>query len=217
MKTRVMLAMALGLMTPVVAMAQAPETPRWTVALGAAWMDPLHADEYPEGQVVMGAIGYALHRNLRVEGEFTWRNHTRTFVRNDVFLYPGPTGIPGSAARTELGNETTDITAGINILGAARWGRVSAFAGPGLVLHRADDRTYYKVTSCTPPIPSGGFECVEYDNTRTDYGPGLQLLAGLDVHLHRRVAVYAAGRAEYRRDLAMGSVGLMAGFRIGVK
>ena len=177
-------------------------------------MDPIHADEYSEGPVVVAALGRTVSRHLRVEAEVTWRNHTRTFVRNDVFLYPGPTGIPGSAARTELGNETTDITAGFNLLGTARWGRLSAFAGPGVVLHREDDRTYYKVTSCTPPIPSGGFECVEYDNTRTDYGPGLQLLAGVDVQLHRRVAVFAAGRAEYRRDLAMGSVGVMGGVRM---
>jgi hypothetical protein len=209
----------IGLMTPGMVFAQTAsptaETPRWTVAVGGAWMDPLHADEYEEGPVVMGAVGYALHRNLRVEGEVTWRTHTRTFVRNDVFLYGGPTGIHGRADRTELGNQTTDWTAGINLLGTARWRMLSVFAGPGVVLHREDDRTYYTVTNCTPPIPSNGFECGGYDKTTTDYGPGLQLMAGLDLNVHRRVTLYAAGRAEYRRDLSMGGVGAMGGLRVG--
>ena len=42
-------------------------------------------------------------------------------------------------------------------------------------------------------------------------------MAGLDVTLHRRVTLFVAGRGEYRRDLSMGGVGVMAGARIGVR
>ena len=216
MKWLVML--GIGLITPVVAFAQAPavvETPRWTVALGGAWMTPVHGDEGDEGPVYLGAVGYRVNRHLRAEAELTWRNATIRYVEHNVFLYGGPTGVPGHADRTELGQDNTDWTAGVNLLGTTGGKYISVFGGPGVVLHRQTDRRYRTVTNCVPPTPSNGFECREFDDSESNFGGGLQLIAGVEVHPHRRVTVFAAGRAEYRRDLSMGGVGVMGGLRLG--
>ncbi len=180
-------------------------------------MHPLHGDDEDEGPVVFGAIGYRLTRHLRAEGEITWRTATRSFVQTDVFLYGGSTGIHGRADRTELGFETTDWTAGGNLIATTGGRTIAAYGGPGLVWHREDDRRYRTVTNCTPPIPSNGFECGEFDNTTAKSGAGLQLIAGVDLHVHRRFTLFVAGRAEYRRGLAMGGVGVMAGARVGLR
>ena len=208
----------LGLLAPGVVYAQAPavvDTPRWTVALGGAWMEPLHGDEKPGGPVYIGSLGYRLNKHLRAEGEVTWRNVTSKHVQHNVFLYGGQTGIHGRADRTELGQDNTDWTAGVNLLATTGGKYISVFGGPGVVLHRETDRRYRTVTNCTPPIPSNTYECFEFDNSESTYGGGLQLIAGLEVHPHRNVTVFAAGRAEYRRDLSMGGVGAMGGLRIG--
>lgn len=218
MKTRVMLIVVLGLVMPGVARAQAPavaETPRWTVGLAGAWMTPLHGDEKPGGPVYIGSLGYRVSRHVRAEAELTWRKTTRKYTEENVFLYGGPTGIHGHADRTELGFDDTDWTMGVNVLGSTAGKYVSLFGGPGVVVHRQVDRRYRTVTNCTPPIPGNGFECGEFDESESSYGGGLQLIAGVEVHPHRNLTVFAAARGEYRRDLSMGGVGAMGGLRFG--
>lgn len=211
---------ATAALSPVPALAQslAPTTdaPRLTLAVGGASINPLHGDDEDEGPVVFGAVGYRITRHLRVEGEFTRRTATRSYVTTDVFLYGGQTGIHGRADRSELGFDTTDVTVGANLMATTGGRTLAVYAGPGLVWHRERDRRYRRVTNCTPPIPSHGFECAEFDNTTVKTGAGLQLMAGVDLHLHRRVTVFVAGRAEYRRGLTYGGVGIMAGARIGL-
>lgn len=180
-------------------------------------MHPLHGDDEDEGPVVFGAVGYRMTRHLRVDGEITWRTATRSFVTTNVFLYGGPTGIHGRADRTELGFQTTDWTVGVNLIGTTGGRTVAVYGGPGVVLNREDDRRYRTVTRCTPPIPSNTFECAEFDTTTAKTGAGLQFMAGVDLNLHRRFTVFVAGRAEYRRGLSMGGVGVMAGARIGLR
>lgn len=208
----------IGLLTPAVTFAQAlaaPEAPRWSVSLAGAWMTPLHGDEKPGGPVYIGSVGYRLGRHVRAEAELTWRNTTRKYTEANVFLYGGPTGIHGRADRTELGFDDTDWTMGVNLLGTTGGRYVSLFGGPGVVVHRQVDRRYRTVTNCTPPIPSNGFECGEFDESESSYGGGLQLLAGVEVHPHRNVTVFAAARGEYRRDPSMGGIGAMGGLRFG--
>lgn len=203
------------------AFAQTPAPPatdasQWFIGAAGALMNPLHGDNETEGRVVLGTFGLDVRRGFRIEAEVTRRAHSSAFIQNDVFLYGGPTGVHGRADRTVLGHETTDWTVGVNALGRAGWQAVSFFAGPGLVFHREDSRRYRTVTNCTPPIPRSGFECDEFDNKTSESGAGLQLLAGVDLRLHKRVTLFAAGRGELRRDLAMGSVGVMAGVRVAI-
>lgn len=211
-----------AVLSPLPAFAQsstvpAVEAPRLTLAVGGASMHPLHGDNEDEGPVVFVAVGYRLTRHLRVEGEVTRRTATRSYVDTDVFLYGGPTGIHGRADRTELGFETTDWTAGANVIATTGGPTVALYGGPGVVWNREDDHRYRTVTGCTPPRPSNTFECGEFDTTTTRAGAGLQLIAGVDLNVYRRFTLFVAGRAEYRRGLAMGAAGVMAGARIGVR
>lgn len=204
------------------AFAQTPAPPatdasQWFIGAAGALMNPLHGDNETEGRVVLGTFGLDVRRRFRIEAEVTRRAHSSAFIQNDVFLYGGPTGVHGRADQTVLGRETRDWTVGVNALGRAGWHTVSFFAGPGLVYHRADTRLYRTVTNCTPPIPRSGFECDEFDDRSSVSGTGLQLLAGVDLRLHSRVTAFVAGRAEIREDLAMGSVGVMAGVRVVIR
>lgn len=210
--------LGVALMTPGMAFAQAAnaaETPRWTVGVAGAWMTPLHGDEGDGGPVYLGSLGYRVNRHLRAEAEVTWRRTTSKFTQENVFLYGGPAAIHGRADRTELGAQDTDTTLGINLLATTGGKYVSLFGGPGVVLHRQVDRDYRTVTNCTPPIPSNGFECGEFDESESTYGGGVQLIAGVEVHPIRNVTLFVAGRAEYRKDLSMGGVGAMGGLRVG--
>lgn len=188
---------------------------RWVVSLGAARMDPLHGDDYPEGPVVLGSIG-AASRRVRIEAEVTRRAHSTVYVDPDVFLYGGPNGIHGRIDRTESGRETTDWTAGVNLIGRTGGRIVSLFGGVGVVLNREQLRQYRTVTGCTLPIPSSGSECMTFDRRTTTLGAGLQLMTGVDVTLHRRVSAFVGGRGEIRQGLAMGSVGVVGGVRVAV-
>lgn len=204
------------------AFAQTPAPPasgaaQWFIGAAGALMNPLHGDNETEGRVMLGTVGLDVRRKFRIEAEVTRRAHSSAFIQNDVFLYGGPTGIHGRADQTVLGHDTTDWTVGVNAFGRAGWQTVSFFAGPGLVFHRESSRRYRTVTNCTPPNPRSGFECDEFDNTTSESGVGLQLLTGVHLRLHTRVTVFAAGRGELRRDLAMGSVGVMAGVRVAIR
>lgn len=217
MKWIVMITIAL--LMPGMAMAQTSTTgldaPRWTVGLAGAWMTPLHGDEGDGGPVYIGSLGYRVSRHIRAEAELTRRNATRRYTDENVFIYGGQTGIHGHADRTELGFDDTDWTMGVNLLATTGGRYVSLYGGPGVVLHRQVDRKYRTVTNCTPPIPSNGFECHEFDESESSYGGGLQPIAGVEVHPIRNVTLFVAGRAEYRRDLSMGGVGAMGGLRVG--
>ncbi len=180
-------------------------------------MNPLHGDDEDEGPVVFGAVGYRMTRHLRIEGEFTRRATTRSFVTTDVFLFGGQTGIHGRADKSELGFDTTDVTVGVNLIATTGGRMLAVYAGPGLVWHRERERRYRRVTNCTPPQPATGFECAEFDDTTVKSGAGLQVIAGLDLHVHRRFTMFVAGRAAYPRGLTYGGVGVMAGARIGLR
>lgn len=193
------------------------EAPRWFVSLGAARMDPLHGDDYPEGGVLLGSIGVAASSHVRIEAEVTRRSHSTLYVDHDVFLYGGPNGIHGRIDRTESGRETTDWTAGVNLIGRTGWRAVSLFGGAGVMLNRERLRQYRTVTGCTLPIPSSGGECMTHDSQSTTLGAGLQLMTGVDVALHRRVSAFVAARGELRQGLAMGSAGVMAGITVAVR
>ena len=195
----------------------AAEAPRWFVSLGAARMDPLHGDDYPEGGVLLGSIGVAASRRVRIEAEVTRRSHSTTYVDHDVFLYGGPNGTHGRIGRTESGRETTDWTAGVNLIGRTGWRVVSLFGGAGVMLNREQLRRFRTVTDCTLPVPNSGAECMTFDERSTTLGAGLQLTAGVDVALHPRVSAFVAGRGELRQGLAMGSVGVMGGISVAVR
>jgi opacity protein-like surface antigen len=190
---------------------------QWFIGLGAGPKDPQHGDDYDEGPVALVSFGVTDNRRVRIEGELTRRSHLDRYVSENVFLYGGPTGIHGHADRTELGRQTTDWTVGVNLIGRTGWRRVSLFGGPGAVFHRKALRQYRTVNNCTPSVPNSGGECQEFDNRSTRHGGGLQLMAGVDVHLHSRVTAYVAGRGEYRHGLAMGGVGLVGGVRVVVR
>ena len=196
-----------------------PSAPRsqWFVGLGGGPMYPLHGDDYDEGPVALVSFGFTDNRRVRIEGELTRRSHLNTYTSENVLLFDGPTGIPGHADRTDSGRETTDWTVGINLIGRTGWRRVSLFGGPGAVFHRKELRQYRTVTNCTPAIPSSGQECRDFDTRSARHGGGLQLMAGVDVHLHSRVTAYVAGRAEYRHGLAMGGVGVVGGVRVAIR
>ena len=195
----------------------AADAPRWFVSLGAARMDPLHGDDYPEGPVILGSIGVAVSRRVRIEAEVTRRAHSTTYVDHDVFLYGGPNGIHGRIDRTESGRATTDWTAGVNLIGRTGGRVVTVFAGAGAVLNREHLRQYRTVTGCTLPVPSSGDECFTHDSQSTTLGAGLQLMTGVDVALHRRVSAFVAGRGEIRQGLAMGSVGVVGGITVAIR
>ena len=195
----------------------AAEAPRWFVSFGAARMDPLHGDDYPEGPVILGSIGVAASRRVRIEAEVTRRAHSTVYVDHDVFLYGGPNGTHGRIGLTESGRETTDWTAGVNLVGRTGWRVVSLLGGAGVMLNREQKRQYRTVTNCTLPIPSSGGECLTHDMQSTTLGAGLQLMTGVDVTLHRRVSAFVAGRGELRQGLAMGSVGVVGGITVAVR
>jgi hypothetical protein len=201
------------------ALAQTSAAPagRWFIGAGGGLMNPLHGDDEPEGRVALVTFGVSGTYRVRIEGELTRRSHAERYVETDVFLYGGTTGIHGHADRTERVRHTTDWTAGVNLIGRTGGRRVSLYGGPGVVFHREDLHHSRTVTNCTPPIPSNGGECREFDDRTAEHGGGLQLMAGVDVALHSRVTAFLAGRAEYRRGLAMGGVGGVAGIRIGLR
>lgn len=202
------------------AFAQAPpaaEAGRWFVSLGAARMDPLHGDDDPEGGVLLGSIGVAASRRVRIEAEVTRRSHSTLYVDHDVFLYGGPNGIHGRIDRTESGRETTDWTAGVSLIGRTGGRVVALFGGAGVMLNREQARHYRTVTGCTLPVPGSGAECMTFDRRSTTLGAGLLLVTGVDVALHRRVSAFVAGRGELRQGLAMGSAGVMAGITVAVR
>ena len=202
------------------AFAQTPpaaEAGRWFVSLGAARMDPLHGDDNPEGGVLLGSIGVAASRRVRLEAEVTRRSHSYRYVEHDVRLWGGNNGIHGRIDRTESGYETTDWTVGVNLIGRTGGRVVSLFGGGGLMLNREQARLYRTVTNCTPPIPSSGYECRAYDQRSTTLGAGLLLVTGVDVTLFRRVSAFVAGRGELRQGLAMGSAGVMGGVMVAVR
>jgi opacity protein-like surface antigen len=205
----------------VIVPAAAAQTPapagQWFIGAGGAWMNPLHGDDYDEGPVALVNFGFTDNRRVRIEGEITRRSHLDRYVEENKFLYGGPTGIHGRADRTESGRETTDWTAGVNLLGRTGWRRLSLFAGPGVVLHRKALRKYRTVTGCTAPMPSNGAECREFDDQAAEHGFGLQLMAGADLALHRNVTAWVAGRGEYRNGLAMGGFGVAGGVRVAVR
>lgn len=198
--------------------AQPPATAlHWFVGLGGASMNPLHGDDEPEGGVVLASFGFTDNRRVRIEAEVTRRARSTAYVDEDVFLYGGPNGIHGHADRVNGGRETTDWTVGVNLIGRTGGRVVSLFGGPGVVLHSEQLREFRTVTNCIPPIPSSGAECGVFDNKSSSHGAGLQLIGGVDVAVHRRVTAFVAGRGEYRRGLAMGGIGIMAGVRVGVR
>lgn len=195
----------------------ATEAPRWFVSVGAARMNPLHGDDDPEGGVFLGSFGIAASPRVRLEAEVTRRAHTNVYVDHDVFLYGGPNGTHGRIDRTERGSETTDWTAGVNLIGRTGWRAVSLFAGAGVMLNREHARRYRTVTNCIPPVPSSGAQCMTFDERTTTLGAGLQLNAGVEVTLHRRVSAFVAGRGELRQGLAMGSAGVVGGLSVAVR
>jgi opacity protein-like surface antigen len=201
------------------AFAQTPAQPpgQWFIGAGGGLMNPVHGDDEDEGRVALVTFGFTDNRRVRVEGELTRRSHRTSYVDTDVFLYGGTTGIHGHADRTERVRHTTDWTVGVNLIGRTGGRRLSLWGGPGAVFHREDLHHYRTVTNCTPPIPSSGGECREFDERTSEHGGGLQLMAGVDLVLHSRVSAFAAGRAEYRRGLAMGGVGAVAGLRIAIQ
>lgn len=195
---------------------QAPATrsPRIVLSLGAASANPIHGDDYDEGTPVIGSLAVALTPRLSAEAEITWRSASRVHVTEDVFLYGGPAGIPGRADRSVFGEETGDLTAGLNVLFRTKPRLVGVFAGGGAMFHRERFRQYRTVTNCTPPIPSSGFECAAFDDRTATGDFGLQGMAGVDVRVHPRVLGYAQVRYEMRPDLGMGTIGVGGGVRV---
>jgi opacity protein-like surface antigen len=191
--------------------------PRWFVGGGLGRMEPLHGDDYDEGTPVFATIGARITKTVILEAEVTRRAHTEAYVQEPVFLYGGINGIHGRADRSELGRGTKDWTVGINALGHVDWRALSLYAGPGVVWHREDLRNYRTVTNCTPPIPSNGFECREFDTTTSDSDIGYVAMAGVEVRAHRNLSAFVAGRYELRGDLGMGTVGVIGGLRVGIR
>ncbi len=191
--------------------------PHWFVGLGGASMNPLHGDNEPEGDVLLASFGFTDNRRVRIESEVTRRARSTTYVNENVFLYGGPNGVHGHADRIDVGRETTDWTAGVNLIFRTGGRIVSLFGGPGVVLHWEQLREFRTVTNCTAPIPSAGAECGVFDNQSSSQGAGLQGIGGVDVAVHRRLTAFVAARGEYRKGLAMGGIGIMAGVRVGVR
>jgi hypothetical protein len=107
----------------------------------------------------------------------------------------------------------------LNVIGRTPPRRLTLFAGAGAVLHRKQVREYRSVINFTPPSspsgpPSGA--CADGDERSVTRNGGLQVLTGTDVSVTRRSQLFAALRYEMRPDLAMGSVGVVAGARIGL-
>jgi hypothetical protein len=186
-------------------------------SLGATSANPIHGDDYDEGVPVIGSVAVAITRRLSVEGEVTWRSASRIFVTENVFLYGGPTGVNGRADRFVGGEETGDLTVGLNVVFRTKPRLVRVFVGGGPMFHRERFRRYRTVTNCTPPIPSSGFECAAFDDRTTMDDFGLQGLAGVDVRVHPRVSGYAQLRYEMRPDLGMGTIGVGGGIRLALR
>lgn len=189
-------------------------SPRVVLSLGAASANPIHGDDYDEGVPVIGSLAVALTSRLSAEAEISWRSASRAFVTEDVFLYGGPTGIPGRADRFVLGEETGDLTAGLNAVFRTTPRLIGVFAGGGAMFHHEQFRRYRTVVNCTPPIPSSGFECAAFDERNPTRDFGLQGIAGVDVRLHPRMSGYAQLRYEMRPDLGMGTIGVGGGVRV---
>jgi outer membrane protein with beta-barrel domain len=219
------LVVALGILAVPAATAAAQGTvapaPRLSLSVGAAAMEPLHGDDYPEGPAFIGALGFAATPRVGLELELTRRSYTRETARNNVVLpYSGATGVPGRADRETTGRETSDWTAGVNLVGRTPPHLVTVYVGAGAGLHSKDQRNYRNVTNCTPPSgpagPQGG-PCTDRDvRSRTTNASG-QVMAGADVTLARRWQLFAGARYELRQDLGMGSFGFGGGVRVGLR
>jgi hypothetical protein len=206
-------------MTATAASAQGT-APRLVASFGAGSMDPIHADEYREGPVLIGSLGFAATRRWHVEAEVTRRAHARAETQDNIVLpYTGATGVPGRADRQVFGTETSDWTAGVNLIARTAPRMVSLFGGGGAVLHQEHERAYRTLTNCTPPSPSGPFNasCLEFDRRSVKTDAGLQGLAGADIRLAPRLQAYVAVRYEIRPDLGMGSFGFAGGVRFAIR
>ncbi|MEO8075084.1 MAG: TonB-dependent receptor [Acidobacteriota bacterium] len=214
---------ALAAIIAPVAAAQSTATPapRLILSVGGVAMEPVHGDDYPEGPAVTGSLGFAATPRLGVEFEVTRRSSGRTSTRNDAVLpYSGATGVPGRADRETIGRETSDWTAGVNLVGRTPPHLVTVYVGGGAGLHRKDLRNYRSVTNCTPPRGPAGPQaasCMERDERSQTTNASAQVMAGADVTLTHRWRLFAGVRYEMRQDLGMGSFGVGGGVRVGIR
>jgi opacity protein-like surface antigen len=214
---------ALSALSAAVAAAQgtAAPAPRLVLGVGGAAMEPVHGDDYPEGPAIIATLGFAATPRVGLEVEITRRSYARETTRNNVVVpYTSATGVPGRADRETIGRETSDWTAGVNLVGRTPPHLVTVYAGAGAGLHSKDLRNFRTVTNCTPPSGPAGPQsgpCMDRDDRSRTTNAAAQVMAGAEVTLARRWQLFAGARYEMRQDLGMGSFGFGGGVRIGLR